>query len=40
MNDKKAIALIGMPGCGKTSIGRLVAERLGLQFCDLDEKIE
>ena len=40
VNDKKTIALIGMPGCGKTSIGRLVAERLGLGFCDLDEKIE
>ncbi len=32
--------LIGMPGCGKTTIGRLVAERLRSNFVDLDEEIE
>ncbi len=32
--------LIGMPGCGKTTIGRLVAERLGREFCDVDAGIE
>lgn len=28
-----------MPGCGKTSIGRKLAERLKLEFCDVDEYI-
>ncbi len=33
------IILIGMPGCGKTSVGRLLAEKTGKKFQDLDEKI-
>ncbi len=32
----KNIILIGMPGCGKTTIGKLLAERLGLTFFDSD----
>lgn len=34
------VILIGMPGCGKTSLGRQAARLLGREFCDLDEKIE
>lgn len=34
------LILIGMPGCGKTTTGRLVAKRLGYAFCDVDEEIE
>jgi len=35
----KNIALIGMPGCGKTTIGRILAENLGWEFCETDEHI-
>ena len=35
----RSIALIGMPGCGKTSIGKILAEITGRNFVDLDECI-
>ena len=36
----KNIVLIGFMGTGKTSVGRLLAGRLGCAFHDLDKKIE
>lgn len=33
----RPLALIGPPGSGKTSVGRIIAQRLGLAFVDLDE---
>ena len=33
------IVLIGMPGCGKTTIGKALAEKTGRIFSDADEKI-
>ena len=33
---KRHILLVGLPGSGKTTIGRLVAERLGAGFIDSD----
>ncbi len=36
---KSNVILIGMPGCGKTTIGKLLAEKLDYEFCDLDEYI-
>ncbi|EDS78200.1 shikimate kinase [Clostridium botulinum C str. Eklund] len=35
----KNIVLIGMPGCGKTTIGRKLSEILNADFCDVDEYI-
>jgi shikimate kinase len=34
------LVLVGMMGSGKTTVGRLVASRLGVQFADTDEVIE
>lgn len=36
----RAIALVGMPGSGKSSIGRRLAPRLDLPFVDADAEIE
>jgi shikimate kinase len=36
----RAIVLVGLMGAGKTSIGRRLAERLGLSFVDADVEIE
>ena len=33
------IFLIGMMGCGKSTIGRLLAQQLDTPLCDLDEEI-
>ena len=37
---KRSIVLIGLMGCGKTSTGRCLARRLGLEFVDSDTEIE
>ena len=36
----RAIVLVGMPGSGKSSIGRRLAQWLGLPFADADAEIE
>jgi len=40
MPDPPGIALVGLPGTGKSVIGRLLAERLGRELCDTDQLVE
>jgi shikimate kinase len=35
-----ALILVGPPGSGKSTVGRLAAERLGLEFRDFDDDME
>lgn len=39
VNRMKNIVLIGMPGCGKSTIGRIIAAQTGKTFVDMDEEI-
>ena len=38
--EMQNIVLVGMPGSGKTTVGRLLAEKLGRTFVDLDTAVE
>ena len=40
MKSKKNLILIGMMGSGKSTIGRLLAQKLNLRFLDIDFLIE
>lgn len=39
-DDRQKIALIGLRGAGKSTIGQKAAAKLGVPFLELDEKIE
>ena len=39
LKTKKNIVLIGMPGSGKTTVGKILSEKLGMPFFDSDEII-
>jgi len=36
----KNIILIGMKACGKSTVGKLLAQKLGIKFVELDQEIE
>jgi XRE family aerobic/anaerobic benzoate catabolism transcriptional regulator len=40
LDFRRRIALIGLRGAGKSTLGRLLAERLGIPFLELDQEIE
>ncbi|MDR0883118.1 MAG: AAA family ATPase [Oscillospiraceae bacterium] len=39
LKTRENVALIGMPGCGKTTVGKRLAAQLGLDFVDTDAVI-
>ena len=39
MRSSMGIVLVGYRGSGKTTVGRMLADRLGVGFVDLDERI-
>ena len=40
MKTKKNISLIGMPAVGKTTVGNLLAQKIGFDFLDSDDLIQ
>ncbi|BBJ28076.1 shikimate kinase [Athalassotoga saccharophila] len=40
MNFKNRIALVGMMGCGKSTVGKRIAQVLGMEYVDLDSEFE
>ena len=40
ISRKNIISLVGMPGSGKSTIGRIISSKIGYDFIDLDMEIE
>jgi shikimate kinase len=40
MTSRSLVVIVGPPGSGKSTVGRLLAERLGVAFRDTDDDIE
>ena len=40
MKPERSIVIVGMPGSGKSSVGRKLAARFGIPFSDADDEIE
>lgn len=39
LNEKRNLVLVGMPGCGKTTLGKALSKKLSKEFIDTDEEI-
>ena len=39
LRERQNLVLIGMPGCGKTTVGRALAQKTGMSIVDTDELI-
>ncbi len=39
VKQQRNLILIGMPGCGKSTFGKILAQKTGKKFVDIDEKI-
>lgn len=39
LKEQKNIVLIGMPGCGKSTVGKILSEKLNREIIDTDEEI-
>lgn len=37
--EVRNIVLVGMPGCGKSTVGRILAEKTGRELIDLDQRL-
>ena len=37
---KKTVVLVGIMGAGKTTVGKILADQIGMQFIDADQEIE
>ena len=37
---KKTVVLVGIMGAGKTTVGKILADTIGMQFIDADQEIE
>ena len=37
---KKTVVLVGIMGAGKSTVGKILADRLGMRFIDADQEIE
>lgn len=40
LKQKRNIVLVGMPGCGKSTLGKEIAAKLNLSFVDTDDLVE
>lgn len=40
LSNQKPLMLLGMMGCGKSHIGRVLSEKRGMRFADMDALIE
>ncbi len=40
LNNQKNIVLVGMPGCGKSTLARLISEKTGREYVDTDSLVE